>query len=254
MTRFVVLTADDGNIEAYASLTRENKREYCERHGYKFAHYHLPDWYTLTPSLKELSPYWQLVFPIRAELASMNEGDWLFFSGADAAIIDPSITLDSIEGYWHFGQRHLLITKDENGLNNNGFFLRNCEWSRDYIERIWALRGQTFEIEGPDGRKHNFEEQGAFIKCLEGQEKHYLWMPQKITNGYEPCIYGDHYEDPVFMAHYPGKKTDERVYFIKRALGFVPRVALPQGYWIDDNDHVRDAQYLDHGLLSTFKR
>jgi hypothetical protein len=254
MPQFHVVTADDGNIEAYASISRENKRAYCERHGYVFAHYHLPEW--VIGEEKNLSPYWQLILPINLELAKMQEGDWLFFSGADAVINHPEYSLPALLTPWEEDDKHLYITHDKNGLNNNGFFLRKCDWSTEFMDRVWALRGETFEIAGPDGKMHTWHEQGAFINVLQisRMAAGVKQIPQHYTNGYDPRVYGNDYTIPRFMTHYPGKRTDERVYFIKRILRMVPEVKLPEGYWIDDNDHVRDAAYLDHGHIQNFRQ
>lgn len=245
----VVLTADDGNIEAYAALTRENKRSYCERHGYTYLHYDTGESLDWT----QVNAYWRLIWPILDTIKRMPDGDWLFFSGADACIVNSDITLSSIvDQYSH--DYDLLITKDMNGLNNNGFLLRACDWSREFIERVWELRGQTFEVKGSDGQMHEWAEQGGMIAVLEQMPGHTLLIPQEVVNGYEPEIYGAYYKPPVFMAHFPGKPTDQRVYFIKRALGLKQRISLPEGYWIDTSDRVRDAQHLDHGPISTFKQ
>lgn len=233
----LVLTADDGNIEEYAALTRENKRSYCERHGYTCLHYDTGESLDWTG----VNAYWRLIWPILDSLRKMPDGDWLFFSGADACIVNSEITLSSIVD--QYSQDYdLLITKDINGLNNNGFLLRACEWSREFMERVWELRGQTFEIKGPDGQIHKWEEQGAMIAVLEQMPGHTLLIPQEVTNGYDPSIYGAYYKPPVFMAHFPGKRTEERVYFIKRALGLVPRVALPEAHWIDEHGNIREPQ------------
>ena len=63
---------------------------------------------------------------------------------------------------------------------------------------------------------------------------HVRFLPQEQINAYEPCIYGQDYKEGNFIYHYPGKKTRERVYFIRRALGLVPRIPLPEAWWIDE--------------------
>jgi hypothetical protein len=245
MSRFTVLTADDGNIEAYAALSRSNKLAYCQQHGYHFAFYQLNE---TPPDVSELdwlalSPCWRLVYGIMNELRTRPNNSWIFFSGADAVITDLKFKLDWIVDEWGWNC-DLLITKDENGLNNNGFLIRVCDWSREYINKIWALRGQIFSIKGPDGHYHQWEEQGAFIKVLEepGMLDRVVFIPQEYTNAYPPEVYGEQYKSPVLMAHFPGKKTAEREYFIKRALGLVQNTMLPQGFWIDRNGVVQRPQ------------
>lgn len=231
-----LVSADNGKIESYASLSRQSKAQYAIEHPYC-----VHRWYPIADPCHELglSPCWGLVWAMWEAFREMREGDWMLFTGADAVIIDQKFDLLAWMNDHIKPDTWFAYTEDINGLNNNGFLLRKCFTARTYLKDIWALRGQTFEING-----NRWEEQGAFTKLLEREDfkDGVQIIPQEITNGYEPCIYGEPYKKPVFIAHYPGKQTAERTYFIKRALGLVPRIPLPDGHWLDEHDVIRGPQ------------
>ena len=265
-----LISYDDGNIESYASLTRNNKIEYAERRGYR---------YLLTQGKNreepKLSPPWCLVGTIRQSLGMASEGDWICLTGADSCVVNMDFDLEDLIATYSTKWKDpptdhpdLLITRDKCGLNTNGILLRNCEWSRELIERWWMMRGPLYEVVGLDNTHHWWAEQAALVYLLNepgftgrvfperdgvhGVEpmpdvaQRIAFIPQETTNGYDPRIYGDDYKEPILIAHYPGKQTEERTYFIKRALGLVTQRPLPEGYWVDGEDKVRPPQPPPH--------
>jgi FkbM family methyltransferase len=237
----VFLTADDGQVEEYAVLSRANKEQYCEQYGYTFYHFNPnePEWEP------ELSPAWNLVAGIRAAFKCFNpdEDGWVFLTGADSVIVNEGLDLWDLISPFAEQDADLLFTRDANGLNTGGILVRNNPHGRLFIDEVWDYRGQTLEVAGPDGTKHQWEEQGAFIKVLQEQPNivKALELPQEITNGYEPEIYGSQYMWPIFVAHYPGKPTPHRVFYMRRAMGLVERTPLGLGQWIDNEGNVKES-------------
>lgn len=206
------LTADDGRPEDYAALTRESKRVYCEAHGYAFQRYRIA----------EGNPYWGQVAGMLELFATMEPGDWMNYTGADSYIVPGAEPCESLldENF------DLIISKDENGLNNNGFFLRKGEWGDEFLHKVWAQKSDNLirVQDNGDGLvygAHGWFEQAAFIVALReiGLER-VRFVPQLSINAYpwKPDF------DRAFIAHLPGRSHEDRVRIIRRALLGEPEV------------------------------
>jgi hypothetical protein len=221
MSTFYIVACSDEKIRPYANLSKENHRRYALKHGYLYDHYDLDHVRSQRGDLIHYTAPWLLIWAMKHTLSKMAEGSWVMLLGADALVINERVSLESIINIYAQNENtNMLVTRDMNGLNTGGLMVRNCEWSRDFIDAIWEERGQYFDITGPDGYVHKWEEQGAIIKWLEKQltTTHWQYIPQEITNGYYPDLYGQDYNEPLFIAHFPGKSTEERYQIFKRIL------------------------------------
>lgn len=202
------VTSDDGRLD-FAELTRESKRSYCEEHGYAFFYKEL------NPNA---NPYWGQVPAMQESLESCD--GWINYTGADAYIVPGAGPCEHLLD----DNFDLIISKDENGLNNNGFFLKNSEWGRTFLAKVWALRsdktiavfhnGDGLVAPRKHGMPHEWFEQAAFIVVLRklGLDR-VKFVPQELINAYPlKGIPG------AFIEHLPNTSNEERLEFIKERL------------------------------------
>jgi|SRR6185312_5795484 len=132
--KITVVTGYDESYRSIAEASVPNKKDYCDRHGYKLRVYcreaydgRCATWLKI-PWLFDSLPY----------------GDWLFWSDADSLVADFSRRL---EGFLNPDPDvHLVISEDlprpeklsTTRVNTGHFFLRCCEWSEILLDTVWA--------------------------------------------------------------------------------------------------------------------
>lgn len=144
----------------------ENKKKYCELHGYDF----IVCEETLDSSR---SPSWSKVLLLN-KLMENSSYKWLFWTDADSLIMNHSIRLEDLidERY------NMVITVDFASICAGEFFMKNCEWSRQFLKIIY---GHTECIH------HRWWEQCAMIEELKINPSHYAYIklfPQRIMNSF----------------------------------------------------------------------
>lgn len=124
--KITLVTLFDKNIEKYARITAENKRRYCAKHGYGFVCFD----HTLDATLH---PSWS---KLQALASSFQDNDWLFWSDADALIVNFDQRLeDFIDNRYH-----LIVSTDWHGLNFGNFLIQNHPWSKSLLEQTRSGR------------------------------------------------------------------------------------------------------------------
>ncbi len=118
-----VVTLWDPNIDAWARQHAEDKRAYCERHG--FAFYGYTDVFTT-----DRAPHWSKIPAVQQHLA---DHDWVFWTDADAAITNFDFDLRDFCD----DEYDLVVTHDELGLNSGSMLIRNTEAARHFLRRAW---------------------------------------------------------------------------------------------------------------------
>ena len=129
------------NYDHWAFKVLENKRVYCERHGYQF-HYHRG----LYDHALDRHPSWHRI-PMILELFEDAGTDWVFWSDIDSLIMRPDIRLERLIA--ENADKSLIVPNQGAGLYLDNvveeclcfgqFFLRNCEWSRNFLRRLWEF-------------------------------------------------------------------------------------------------------------------
>jgi mannan polymerase II complex MNN10 subunit len=137
-----------GNFTDWANKTTQNKFEYAEKHGYGFLSernyegYDRPiSWYKINKILKVL-----------------NEYDWIVWMDADSLITNYNIKIEDIINKQFERQKtvflspenlpiecslpelketNYIISQDNYSPCMGIFFIRNCEWSRNFFEKIY---------------------------------------------------------------------------------------------------------------------
>lgn len=128
-----VLTFFDSAIADWARPIAEMKRQYCARHGYKFV---CREDYTDKMSHPGYSK-----MPLLLELLDDAEAEWLFWSDADALIVNPEQKLEDFIDPNFF----LILAGDILGHTTSNFFIRNSEWSRKLLKQ-WTNHRPRLDV------------------------------------------------------------------------------------------------------------
>ncbi len=159
----VTLTIGDKFQESVAKAI-ENKRAYCEHHGYDF----ILETKSLAP---DRPPAWS---KLRLLQRLFNEGKyrWLFWSDADALFMNFAIKLEEYTDE-HFD---MILSKDYSGLNTGQFLIKNCVWSQQLLQ----LLDNSY-----DGDKHRWDNK-AFIfhyyKSPKIKERIKVLLPRQLNS------------------------------------------------------------------------
>lgn len=120
-----IVTLYDDTHRDFGAITASLKKDYCQKHGYRF--------YLFTASLDKLRhPSWS---KLPALLRSFADNDYLFWSDADALIVKTDTRLESFID----DRYQMIVSNDINGVTLGNFFLRNSSWSRDLIAQLYTM-------------------------------------------------------------------------------------------------------------------
>lgn len=176
-----------------------SKAEYCRKQGYPF--------HNLTYTLDPNRPIpWSKILLVE-KLLEDCETDWVFWSDADAIVMNKKIKLKRFvdENY------DMIVGSDDNGINTGQFLMRNCEWSKDFLKRVYA---KTEYIH------HGWWEQKAIMDLYANNpedKKHIKVLPQRDMNSYTPQhgpIHG--YQKGDFIIHFAGIRGQDLINLIEK--------------------------------------
>ncbi|WP_428305409.1 class I SAM-dependent methyltransferase [Lacipirellula sp.] len=144
--RFAMVTLWHGEqYNELAAIVNPAKQAYCDRYGYDFKVFdHLLD------SSRPAS--WSKILAVKEILA---EYDWVIWTDVDAILWDPSIALRQLLQH---EDKDLVIQRNHDNVNAGVFFVRNCTWSRRFLDAIYAREDLTH---------HHWWEQQAIIESLD---------------------------------------------------------------------------------------
>ena len=209
----VFTTLHDTGYQPLADLTVEqNKRKYCERHGYPLI-VKTDGW---TYEKKAIG--FEKVALIREALAKYPECSWVFFSESDAMITNFTIKLEQFAD----DRFHFILPADVNGTNCGNFMIRNSVIGRAYLDSI--------EAAGAIYKDHPMYENQYIQDSVTGT----FWrsvikvVPQRLFNSYDYTTlprYGPNPKDALgiegqwqkgdFIIHFADKKLHERIELVK---------------------------------------
>lgn len=185
----VVSMASGDAYRESVSLGFKNKEEYCVRHGYDFI--------CGDKSLDASRGItWSKILLI-LEVMKNKDVQWVFWSDADALIMNTALLIEDLidENY------NLIINFDHNGFNSGHFLIKNCEWSRRFLEE--AYTHDEF-VNDPEW------EQGAMLATLQSDRKYSSAtkiVPQRLMNSF-PKLAGNllqvTYQPGDFILHFAG--------------------------------------------------
>lgn len=206
----VVTTLHTDNYQSLADITLEqNKRRYCEIHGYPIIVKN-SDW-TYEPR----AIGFEKVGLVREAFKRYPECSWVFFTECDAMITNFKIKLEQFAD----DRFHFILPADINGTNCGNFLIRNSEIGRAYLDSI--------EAAGAIYKNHPMYENQYIQDTVTGT----FWrsvvkvVPQRLFNSYDYTTMPKYahvshndalgidgqWQSDDFMIHFPDKKLDERV-------------------------------------------
>ncbi|MBA3721547.1 MAG: glycosyltransferase [Parachlamydiaceae bacterium] len=168
----------------------ENKKQYCELHGYDF----ICEKELLDPS----RPIPWSKIPLLLRVMENSSYKWIFWTDADSLVMNLGFPLEDLidEKY------KLIITKDFTDINAGQFLLRNCEESRNFLKEVyshtecinhpwWSQQAMILEI--------NKQNSTSFSKII----------PQRLINSYPTECSGKNlysaYQSGDFIVHFAGQ-------------------------------------------------
>jgi len=183
----LILSAHTPDIAGYAEIAAENKRRYAQRHGYAFR--------SITTGFDPTRPpAWS---KIRFIQRALHEYRWVFWSDADALIMNDAVPL----------QRFIVPDADVHltralspfpHINTGHMFFRRCPFSRVFLNAVWKLSVFTHD---------STWEQRAVNHLVDN----YSFARLRISPNREFNAYGEVQGDPSpyrlgdFIVHFPGK-------------------------------------------------
>jgi len=204
--KILLLTFADDNMREMGDLSADNKLSYCQRHGYEFS-YEQKTLEVLGDGRGNGS--WQKILYL---IKHLPDYDWIFWSDADALILNPDIKLEKFLP----GDKgiDLILARDKQPwINCGNFFIRNCEWSCNFLQLV-QLHNWTWKIDGIFG-KYGWWEQGAIRYLLEQpyHANHVKYVTCREFNAYADFIREegdlrwmkpDLWRPGDFLCHYSG--------------------------------------------------
>ncbi len=187
--RVTVLTAYDEGFAHLGDISRANKEGYCARHGYRFV-------CRREGFDRSRPPSWSKVPFMLEELLKC---EWLFWTDADALVMNAAVPLTR---FVQDSAEMVLSCDPYNGINCGHWFVRNSEWSAEFLERVYS------QVEF---LHHPFWETAAMIHLYaEDAEvrRHVAVVPNKLFNGYP--YPGAGYSAGDFIVHFAGLKAEDR--------------------------------------------
>ena len=102
-----------------------SKEIYCNLHNYDFI-------YIKETMDKDRKAHWTKLLALKKHL---KDYDWIFYSDADAHIMNFDKKLENfVKAFGRDKNTFLIISRDNVCLNSGNFFLKNCKRSIDYID------------------------------------------------------------------------------------------------------------------------
>ena len=201
--KFAVVTLCTDDWREFAEVTDANKKEYCDRHGYKFISKIGEPFYTRfhygDPHLKPMGWEWgfERAFAFRDAFQSYPECDWVYFSDTDALITNHTRPLDKIVD----NRYHIILAADINGTNCGNLFIRNSDIGRGFVDSMigampayrdkksppaWFgmdVWGATVCYNTIEGKKKNIPKPETWKDLLKPAYKGQIVMPNPASSG-----------------------------------------------------------------------
>jgi ADP-heptose:LPS heptosyltransferase len=201
------LADGDGEWVAMRRITFPNKQAYAEKHGYGFVGetqvFHEKE---NDGKMKPDRPAAWTKLPLCLRL--MSDYTWIFFSDADALIMNPEIKLESlIDDDYDF-----IVSEDNNGMNTGHFLIKSTEESWRFLRESWerehlkdhgcyeqAAMGEWLRAHVKSFEEFNKEGKHKGDKPPpSGDRLRVKIIPQRSFNSYP-----DNYQPGDFIQHWP---------------------------------------------------
>lgn len=184
-----VVTLSTPNLDEYNKYAIPSKERYCAKHGYKF-HYYKD---IIDP---DRHPVWSKLLAIR-EVIEATDCDWVFWTDADAVIIDDTVRLEQF--LVNTDNIDLIVSAEPYAPNTfsvfqaSHFFIRNCQLSLDFLAEAYTRI---------DAEPLDLREQSAMQEVL--REWYDLSVRTRWVPDYAFNTHPIHTKHGAFIRHYGG--------------------------------------------------
>lgn len=214
-------------IAELGNLTSLNKKEYAEKHGYKYIEINSKEHLDLSKSLKHskfkntsvINFGWCKIALLKKILLENQDVEWFFWIDADAVFMNYFKKLEQFVSEKAF----FIVGRDCNGINVGTFFIKNCQRSIDFLDDVWKYGprcGKNWWTETEQGAIDHFSLKEKYFDGFWTVENHlfnsYVHECSSCGSGVLPC---DMYESGDFVIHLPGVK--EKIDVLKIVLNHV---------------------------------
>lgn len=152
--RIGIVTFQVGMEPEMVSLSIENKKMYCDRHGY--------DLLWVDNEIENSRPAaWSKYLILRKYL---DEYDYLLWIDMDALIANFSIRIEDFLQ----PERDIYISYDENDINTGVFILRSTDWTKQFLVDCYD---QKWLVKGINGIKPPFKYEQRAMQFLYGSDQ-----------------------------------------------------------------------------------
>lgn len=193
---FEIITAYTENISNISDLSYESMAKYGDKHGIPHSRYLLED---LTRAAS-----W---YKIPLILSKFDEGaEYVMWIDADTLITNYNFDVRSL-----LDDSNLYICRDINGINCGVMIWKNCQETRDILDKIWSMT---------DYDDHMWWEQAALMHLYDTNFNNITasvkFIKQNVINAYDYNLYGMSFEEGQFnnesmLIHFPGIGAQHRV-------------------------------------------
>lgn len=211
---YAVVSLNTDNYKPLADLTWEqNKKEYCERHGYLGINWNsgfdqsIPGGFERCRLIREL-------------MIDRPDVEWVWWTGCDAMITNHTIKIeDKI-----VPDCDLIIATDCNEINNDSFLIKNSDWSKNWLKEI----RESY----PKYKNAIYLEQSAMIDSVPANRDHIKIVPQRHLNAYMNELYPHQSRNDLlgndgtwqkgdWLVHWPGTNLQMRLQLARHFLNEV---------------------------------
>jgi hypothetical protein len=188
-----IVTLYDKNFSSVGKLTAARMRRYAELQGYRFVEHRS----TLDGTR---SAPWNKILAAQQALATARV-KWVLWLDADAVVMNFDFRLESliVDG------ADAIFASDFNGLNSSAFLIRNCDWSKRFLETVYNLGDISYELDR-FGLKWEQNTIKHVLNNFRGFAEHVAVQPERRMSAspgeYQP---GD------FILHLGGMPNEERL-------------------------------------------
>ena len=174
----VVTLLDDGPSAALTKSDEdlmqsilENRRAYCDKHGYQMV-------VARGDAIDRSRPAaWSKLLVVLKQLAS-GQFDFVFYMDLDVVVTNPSFSLESL--VQAFPEADVVMTEDWSGPNTGSWLARNSKWTAGFLQLAWDQGASLVEKrDKATGRKHPFEYEQRVIHQLLDTE---LWRKRGLPS------------------------------------------------------------------------
>ncbi|ORX92722.1 hypothetical protein K493DRAFT_303137 [Basidiobolus meristosporus CBS 931.73] len=173
-SEIALVMAYDSKESYYLPRSRDNKEEYAKYHGYRFLQDGVYD--------KSRGAAWGKILSLRKFMKMYPSIKWFWWIDVDTVLMDYSVPLeDRVLANLtkpENANKDLIIAYDINGFNAGSFFIRNTEWSLEFLRLIYEPKYKT---------RFGYAEQGTMQHLFETRPdvaEHFYFVPQNLINAF----------------------------------------------------------------------